>query len=286
MGSVIRFFRCPRSHFFLFGPRGTGKTTLLRDRFPEAIFVDLVDPELQREYSARPERLRELVAGRPEARDIVVDEIQKVPALLDVVHGLIEGDRDLRFVLTGSSARKLKRSGVNLLGGRALNCAMHPFMASELEDDFRLDVALRRGLLPLVHGHDEPQEVLRSYVSLYIREEVHMESLVRNTEAFARFTEVITFSHGQLLNHSNVARECGVSSKTVRSYVEILEDLMLAFRLPVFDKRARRKLVSHPKFYWFDPGVFASMRRRGPLDIGPEIAGVALEGLVAQQLRA
>lgn len=286
MESLKRFLRGPDSSFFLFGPRGTGKSTWLREARQGAIWVDLLDPEAQRIYQARPERLRELVAGRPETVDVVIDEVQKVPALLDVVHDLVEANRRLRFVLTGSSARKLRRGSWNLLAGRLVEASLHPFMAAELGAAFSLQRALEIGLVPLVLGAPEPALTLRAYASLYLREEVQAEALVRDVGAFARFLEAISFSHGSLLNLAEVARECQVGRKTVEGYLGILEDLLLSFRVPVFSKRAKRNLVSHDKFFFFDAGVFRSLRPAGPLDRSEEIEGMALEGLVAQHLRA
>lgn len=285
MATIPRFFGLPQSSFFLFGPRGTGKTTWLRETLPGALFVNLLRPELHRELAARPERLRELVRGRPDARDVVIDEVQRLPELLHVVHDLMEEPEAPRFVLTGSSARKLRRGGVDLLAGRALERTLHPFMAAELPD-LDLDRSLRLGLLPLVLDAPDPEGALAAYASLYLDQEVQAEGLVRNVGAFARFLEAVSFSHGAILNLSEVARETAVSRKTVEGYLEILEDLLLGFRLPVFTRRARRQLAAHPKFFLFDAGVYRSLRPRGPLDRPEEIGGGALEGLVAQHLRA
>jgi predicted AAA+ superfamily ATPase len=286
MEIIDRFFRPPRTSFFLFGPRGTGKTTFIQRHFQNAIIIDLLDPERVRFFSAMPERLREMVAAQPESGCLVIDEIQRVPDLLAVVHKLIEAKKGWKFVLTGSSARKLKRTGVDLLAGRALLHTMHPFMAAELKERFELEGALNYGLLPVVIGSESPAEVLRSYAALYLREEVQMEGLVRNIGNFSRFLEAISFSHSSVLNISNVARECEVERKVVEGYVGILEDILLAWHLPVFTKRAKRKLGVHPKFYLFDTGVFRSLRPKGPLDRPEEIEGQALQGLVAQHLRA
>ena len=286
MEMVRRFFKPPRTSFFLFGPRGTGKSTFVRQSFPKAVYLDLLDPERVRSLSAMPERLKEIVQAHTGSRYVVIDEIQKVPDLLMVVHSLIESQKGWTFILTGSSARKLKRTGVNLLGGRALLHTLHPFMAAELGENFDLGQALRYGLLPVVMASDEPAEVLRSYAALYLREEVQMEGLVRNIGNFSRFLEAISFSHASILNISNVARECEVERKVVEGYVGILEDILLGWRLPVFTKRAKRKLSVHPKFYLFDAGVFRSLRPQGPLDRPEETEGQALEGLVAQHLRA
>lgn len=282
-----RLFTVPQSSFFLLGPRGTGKSTMVRSLFPDAVTIDLLDPQTARELSARPERLRDRAAVASAPRTVVIDEVQRVPALLDVVHEMIEREPGAtRFVLTGSSARKLRRGGVDLLGGRAVLTTMHPFLAAELGDAFSLETALRIGTIPIVVTSPEPERVLRSYAALYVREEVQQEGLVRNAGDFARFLEVVSFSHGSQLNASAASRECGVGRKTVEGYVSILIDLLLAFELPVFTKRARRAVVSSPKLYLFDAGVYRTLRPSGPLD-GPEsIEGMALEGLVATHLRA
>ena len=285
MEFVSRFFDIPGQNCFLFGPRGTGKSTWLRDRLPDALYLDLLEPALHRSLNARPERLRELLAGSPRADTVVIDEIQRIPELLTVVHALIEGPTPRRFILTGSSARKLRRGGVDLLGGRAVQRTMHPFMAAELPD-FDLGRALETGLLPLVMAAADPADVLGAYATLYLEQEVRAEGLTRNVGNFTRFLEAVSFSHGAQLNVSAVARECEVERKVVAGYVGILEDLLLAFRLPVFRKRAKRATVTHEKVYLFDAGVFRSLRPRGPLDRPDEIDGQALEGLVAQHLRA
>ena len=287
MASVKRLFSDPQESFFLFGPRGTGKSTLLRERLPEALWIDLLDPDTFRSYFSYPERLQDLIAGNPNKHKVVIDEIQKVPALLSVVHKIIEEKKQkIQFILTGSSSRKLKRTGADLLGGRALKCILHPFMAFELKEDFNLVKALNDGMLPLVYKATNPQKTLDAYISLYLHEEIQMEGLVRNLENFTRFLEVISFSHSSLLNITNIARECAVKRKTVENYIDILEELLLAFHLPVFSKRAKRELSSHPKFYLFDAGVYTTLRPKGPLDKLEEKDGAALEGLVAQHLRS
>ena len=269
----------------MFGPRGTGKSTWLRQRFAEALWLDLLEPDTLRTYVARPERLRELVMGSAGGSVVVIDEVQKAPILLDVVHSLIESHRTV-FALTGSSSRKLKRTGVDLLAGRAVLRTMPPFMAAELGHAFDLERALQEGMLPLVWGSAAGADVLQSYAALYLREEVQAEGLVRNIGHFARFLEVISFAHGSILNISNLARECSVGRKAAEGYVEIVEDLLLGFRLHVFTRRASRAVTARPKFYFFDAGVFRSLRPQGPLDRPEEVAGGALEGLVAQHLRA
>ncbi len=258
MESIIpRFFKAPKESFFLFGPRGTGKSTWLRTLMKNALWIDLLDPEELRSYSARPERLRELVLGNRDKRIIVIDEIQKVPDLLSVVHLLIEKKQGWQFILTGSSSRKLKRTGVDLLAGRVLRLTLHPFMAAELGKKYHFKKSLSSGLLPLVVSSLQPEVVLRTYSALYMREEVQMEGIVRNISGFSRFLEAISFSHGAVLNISNVARECEIERKVVEGYISILEDLLSSFRIPVFTKRAKRATAAHPKFYYFDSGVIS-----------------------------
>ena len=285
MEPLRRFLEPPRQSFFLFGPRGTGKSTWLRQALPEAVVVDLLQPDVARDLIARPERLRDIVNGTPRHVTIVLDEVQRVPDVLNVVHSLIESKDKRRFVLTGSSARKLRRGGVNLLGGRALVRTLHPFMAGEL-GALDLVPALTRGLLPLVVAAERPDDVQRAYASVYLDEEVRMEGWARNAGAFARFLEAVSFSHASVLNVANVARESQVERKTVAAYIEVLEDLLLSFRVPVFTRRAKRETIAHPKLFIFDAGVYRSLRPRGPLDRPDEIDGAALEGLVAQHLRA
>ena len=216
----------------------------------------------------------------------MVDEVQRVPELLNVVHSLMQSGGGHRFVLTGSSARKLRRGGVNLLAGRAALHTMHPFMAGELGSCFDLDATLRLGTVPTVVDSDDPASALDAYASLYVEQEVRAEGLARDVGSFSRFLEAAAFSHAATLNVSEIARECETSRSTVAGYLELLEDLLLAFRLPVFTRRAKRRLVSHPRFFYFDCGVFRSLRPAGPLDRPAEIGGAALEGLVAQHLRA
>jgi len=287
MDIIPRFFQMPSQSFFLFGPRGTGKSTWIKQQFGDnSHIIDLLNPKIFRRFSAKPERLIEEIDAQPHIKTIVIDEIQKTPELLDVVHQLIESKRGYTFILTGSSARKLKRSGVDLLAGRALVKTMHPFMASELTSSFSLDKALQIGMLPLVLYSKDPIETIQSYAAIYVREEVQMESLVRNVGSFSRFLESVSFSHASILNISDIARDCQVGRKTVEGYISILEDLLLSFKISIFKKRAKRILSAHPKFYFFDAGVFRSVRPEGPLDSPHEIDGAALEGLIIQHLRA
>ncbi|HDS11498.1 MAG TPA: ATP-binding protein [Candidatus Wirthbacteria bacterium] len=269
----------------MFGSRGTGKSTWLKHHYPEALYRDLLAPDIFRSYSAKPGRLSDLLSGNPDQKTVIIDEVQRIPELLPLVHKIIEDKPAYQFILTGSSSRKLKRSGTDLLAGRALLRTCHPFMAAELGEDFSLDQALLHGMLPIVHSSAQPADVLAAYVGLYLREEVQMERLVRRLDDFSRFLEAISYSHASLLNTAAVARECKVNRKTVENYITILEDLLLGFRIPVFSKHAKRRLISHEKFCYFDAGVFRSLRPAGPLDLDTDLGSNALEGLVAEHLR-
>jgi predicted AAA+ superfamily ATPase len=282
---IKRYFRGSEQSYFLFGPRGTGKSTWLKEHHPDALYINLLVPDILREYLAYPERLEARVKGS-KSKQIIIDEIQKAPALLSVVHSLIEEKMGWQFILTGSSARKLKRSGVDLLAGRALVKNLHPFMASELGENFHMTEALQYGLVPLIIESDSIAETLQAYMQLYIQEEVKAEGLVRNIGDFLRFLEVVSFSHGAIINVSNIARECGVSRKLIEGYLSILQDLLISYHLPVFTMRAKRATVAHEKFYFFDTGVYRSLRNLGFLDKSSEIDGPGLEGLVLQNLRA
>ncbi|MFH0797278.1 MAG: AAA family ATPase [Candidatus Omnitrophota bacterium] len=280
-----RLLKPPREKsFFLFGPRGTGKTTWVKETFPESIYLDMLEAEIFNDLLANPQRLENLIPKNfPDW--IIIDEVQRVPELLNEVHRLIEKYK-YKFVLTGSSVRKIKREGPNLLAGRALTCSMHPLTAPELGQDFRLRHSLTYGQLPCVYTEKDPKAYLESYVQTYLEEEVRYEGLTRNLGAFSRFLEAASFSQGSVLNICSVARECAVERKAVESYFNILEDLLIAYRIPAFTKRARRRMVAHPKFYFFDTGVYRVLRPMGPLDM-PEMAeGVALETLIFQNLHA
>ena len=272
--------------FFLFGPRGTGKTTWLKSHFAgsDNVYIDLLRGDLYTELLAQPSRLETLI---PEGFSgwVILDEIQRVPALLHEVHRLIE-DRKLRFAMTGSSARSLRRKGVNLLAGRALTFHMYPLTAAELGQDFDLERAIKFGHLPVISSHDTPLEYLKSYIQLYLREEVLQEGLTRNLNNFSRFLETASFSQGSPLNISSIAREAALNRKVVDSYFGILEDLLIGCYLPVFNKRAKRRLIKHPKFYFFDSGVYRAIRPMGPLDTPEEAEGMCLETLCFQELRA
>lgn len=271
-----------RKSFFLFGPRGTGKTTWLKQKLPDALFINLLRSDFYLPLSANPAHLRALI---PEDYSgwIVIDEVQRIPELLNEVHDLIESRR-YAFILTGSSARKLRRDGVNLLAGRALTYHMHPLTVGEQGDAFRLEDSLRYGHLPARFSEPDPARYLQDYVQTYLREEVMQEGLTRNIGHFSRFLEVASFSQAAVINVSEVARETHIQRAVAESYFSILEDLLIGIRLPVFSRRAKRQLITHAKFFYFDTGVFRAIRPAGPLDSPAEIDGPALETLVLQEL--
>ncbi len=287
MNYLPRLFPKSEHSYFLFGPRGSGKSTWLKHAYPRALYIDLLDPVLFRDFSSHPERLGGAIDKAALHEPVIIDEIQKAPALLDAVHQSLEGHgRGRQFILTGSSARKLRRTGVNLLGGRLLWRQFHPYLASELGPKFDLDRSMSIGMLPLVRAAKNPAETLRAYAALYIHQEVREEASVRDLGAFSRFLEAVSLSHGGQLNLSAAAAECSVTRRSAEGYMEVLEDMMLSFRLKVFEKRAQRQLAAHPKFYFFDSGVYQAIRPRNPLDSDSEIGGGVLEGLVAQHLKS
>ncbi|MCY3562295.1 MAG: AAA family ATPase [bacterium] len=273
--------------FFLWGPRQAGKSTLLRQRYPDGIWVDLLKADEFRRYASRPESLREeLEATGPDpSRQVVIDEIQKVPALLDEVHWLIE-NRGLRFALCGSSARKVRHGGANLLGGRALRYELRGLTAGEIGDDFDLDRMLRGGYLPRIYSSAAPRRLLDAYIADYLREEVAAEGLVRNLPAFSDFLDAAALSDGSSVNYSNVARECGVSAPTAKAHFGILSDTLLARWLPRWQRRAKRRLAGAPKFYFQDVGVVNRLAKRGGLERGSAAYGRAFENWVFHELSA
>ncbi len=240
------------------------------------------------QYLSRPDRLYSLVQALKDGDTVIIDEVQKAPQLLAIVHDIMESESypAVQFVLTGSSARKLKQDGVDLLADRAVVKNMFPFVATELKSHFSLKKALQHGLVPLVLGSEDPSETLDSYIGLYLKEEVKQEGLVRSLESFSRFLEVMCFSHAEIVNLSNVARDSAIKRSTIDGYLSILEDLLLGYRIPSFKIKNRKQTVESEKFYFFDVGVFKSLLPTGPLISENQFVGQMLEGLVAQHLMA
>ncbi len=272
-----------KSSFFLWGPRQTGKTSLLRTHFPQAHWVDLLKSENFVKYQQNAALLRQEV--EMQSPDwVVIDEVQKVPQLLDEVHWLIE-NRKVKFALCGSSARKLKRGHANLLGGRALKRELFGLTAHELGKDFQLEKMLNRGFLPNHFLHDDYEDRLRSYCSDYLKEEIFAEGLVRNLPAFSAFLSAASFSDTEQVEFSNIASDVGVSAPTIRSYFEILVDTLIGEFVPAYRKRPKRRTQTSPKFYFFDVGVVNSLAKRGQLEAGSELFGKALENWIFHELR-
>ena len=279
-----RIFRAPEQSFFLLGPRGSGKSTWLRTTFPDAHVIDLLSEETYQRLLASPGHFADELRSVPTGRWVIVDEVQRLPSLLNEVHRFIEQKR-LRFVLCGSSARKLKRAGVNLLAGRALRRSMHPFVPEELGAHFDLEEILRYGSLPIVWDSTAKQETLSAYAQLYLKEEIQAEALVRNLPGFARFLPIAALFHGKTVNVTNVAREAGVARTTIAGYLDILEETLLCFRLPAYEAKLRVRERKLPKWYWCDPGIVRAMKRVAGA-VAPEEKGALFEGMVAQLLRA
>ena len=284
-----------RQSAFLWGARKTGKSTFLREAFPGSVSFDFLRTDLLIAFTTRPALLREQLLARSPAElalPVVLDEVQKVPALLDEVHGLIEG-HGLRFVLCGSSARKLKRGRANLLGGRAWRYEMLPLVSAEFpgaaegEEGMDLLRALNNGLIPSHYLSANPRKSLDAYVRDYLKEEVFDEGLTRNVPAFSRFFEALGYCHGELINHANIARDCGVDAKTVKEYFQILCDTLLGrFVLPYKKRQERQVIGKAPKFYLFDVGVAGAVAKRRIVEPRGDLFGKAFEHLVFMELVA
>jgi predicted AAA+ superfamily ATPase len=268
---------------FLWGPRKVGKTTLLKQQYAAAHYFDLLQSDLRTSLLLRPSLLREeVVANRYDL--VVVDEVQKVPALLDEVHWCLENTKT-RFILCGSSARKLKHGAANLLGGRAWRFELFPLTTKEL-GECRLERILNHGLIPQHYAEEAPDRSLRSYVLDYIEQEIHTEALTRNIPAFGRFLEAVAATHGRLINYSNIARDCGVTSKTVREYYQILEDTLLGHTLEPWRRKKSRRLIETAKFYLFDVGVVRALSGMRLIQEGAEEFGRAFEHFLIEEIRA
>jgi len=284
MTLLKRILQLPKQSFFLMGPRGTGKTTWLRQTVLEAHTIDLLSEETYQRLLANPGLFAAEMRAVASGSWVIIDEVQRLPSLLNEVHRFIE-ERHLRFVLCGSSARKLRRAGVNLLAGRALRRFMHPFVPEETGEKFHLEDALRWGLLPIIWAAEDREEAVRAYAQLYLKEEIQAEALVRNLPGFARFLPIAALFHGQTLNTANIARDAGVARTTVTGYLEILEDTLLCFQVPAFQAKLRVRERKLPKLYWCDAGIVRAMKRTAGM-VQPEERGALFEGLVAQLVRA
>jgi predicted AAA+ superfamily ATPase len=284
MVTYRRLLTAPRGSFFLFGVRGAGKSTWTKDAFRDAHFVDLLDESLFQNLVANPGSFGLEIRDLPREKVVVLDEVQRVPALLNEVHRAIETSRR-RFVLLGSSARRLKTSNTNLLAGRAVVRTMYPLVPAELAEDFDLERVLTFGSIPLVWQSDDPRSTLEAYVQLYVREEIRAEAMVRNLPAFLRFLPVAALFHGQVINIAGLARDAGAARMTIEGYIGILQDTLMATLLRPFEAKLRVRERCHPKLYWVDPGIVRAAKRQ----LGPTTAeerGSLLEGWIFTVIRA
>lgn len=272
------------SSIFLFGARQTGKSTLLRNQLKGAIYIDLLDSELLMRFRSKPNLLYEMLQDKDEQTIVVIDEIPEVPELLNEVHRLIS-EKGIKFVLCGSSARKLKRKGHNTLGGRALPCYFFPLVSAEIPN-FDLDKALLHGMLPTHYFSKNPQRLLAAYIDVYLKEEILQESIVRQLGTFQRFLEVAALSNGEMINYSNIATDCGIKVHTVRAYFDILEDTLIGYRIPAYTQTIKRRLIQAPKFYFFDVGLPQYLLNRTTLAQGTIEYGHAFEHFIVQELVA
>lgn len=272
------------SSLFLFGARQTGKSTILRKEFPKSVFIDLLDSELRMRFKRRPSLLYEMLKDKESNTIVVIDEIPEVPELLNEVHRLIS-EKDIIFVLCGSSARKLKRKGYNTLGGRAYPCYFYPLTSNEITD-FDLDRALTYGLLPTHYLAKNPKRLLAAYVNVYLKEEIQEEALARNLTGFHRFLEIAALTNGEIVNYANIASECGVSAQTIKSYFRILEDTLVGYMIPAYTKVMKRRLVQAPRFYFFDVGLTNHLLHRDALLRGTPEYGHAFEHFIIMELIA
>ncbi len=272
----------PRRSFFLWGPRQTGKTSLLEKTFPNALFISLLLNEELAEFKARPGSLRERLRASKK-RHVIIDEVQKVPELLDEVHYLIEKDK-LIFGLCGSSARKLKKSHANLLGGRALRFELFGLTSNELGESFDLVRRLNRGSLPSIYDSEDSGLLLRAYCADYLKQEIFDEGLVRKLSPFSQFLEFAALSDTEILSFESFARDVGVSAPTIRSYFDILNDTLVGRYLPAYTRRSKRKVTAQPKFYFFDTGVVNYLAQRGNLGPRSELFGKAFESWIHAEI--
>lgn len=269
---------------FLWGPRQTGKTTLLKELFPDAPFYDLLLSDQYGRLQMQPSLLRQELLAVPPKTPVIIDEVQKIPALLDEIQWLIVNHK-IQFILSGSSARKLKRGGANLLGGRALRYELFPLTSAEIPD-FDLIRALNNGLLPRHYLAGDARILLEAYVGEYLKEEIAAEALTRNIPAFGRFLEAAAFSNGEIVSYKNIASDCGVSMPTVKQYFGILEDTLIGGMLPPFLKRPKRRTIHAPKFFFFDVGLANFLLKRGHIEAQSEAFGRTFEHLIRQELAA
>lgn len=273
-----------KESLFLWGARQTGKSTLLKALFPDAIWFDLLKSDVYKRYQSNPAQFREVILAAESSSFVIVDEIQKIPALLDEIHWLIV-NHSIQFILSGSSPRKIIRAGSNLLGGRAVRYELFPLIHAEIPD-FDLIKALNNGLLPRHYLAENPKKLLDAYIGNYLKDEIIAEAKIRNINAFTQFLEAAAFSNGEMVNYTNIATECGVSHTTVKEYFQILVDTLIGRFVPAFQKKPKRRVILAPKFYYFDIGIANNLLKRGKIEMGSEAFGNAFEHFIYQELYA
>jgi predicted AAA+ superfamily ATPase len=269
--------------FFFWGPRQTGKSTLLTNIYPDALWFDLLKHDLYQRLLSNPEYMRETVTAQQKTC-VVVDEIQRIPALLNEIHWLIV-NHGIQFILSGSSPRKILRSGENLLGGRTLRYELFPLVSCEIPD-FDLLRGLNHGMLPTHYMSENPRRRLSAYIGSYLKDEIVAEAKLRRVDVFARFLEAAAFSNAEVLNYSNIAADCGVSQPTIKEYFQILEDTLIGRLVPPYQKKPKRRVIKAPKFYFFDVGITNQLLKRGKIEWGTELIGNAFESFIFQELLA
>ncbi len=280
----LNFKDAENESVFLWGARQTGKSTLLKMLYPDVRYIDLLKSDEFERYNRRPALIREELSLLNENDLVIIDEIQKIPALLDEVHWLMS-NKNIRFILSGSSARKLRRSGVNLLGGRAIRKHLYPFVSAEIPE-FDIVKACNNGMLPRHYLIDDAKKRLNAYVGDYLQQEIKAEALTRNLNTFSRFMEIAALSNGEIINYNNIASECGVSAPTVKEYFSILEETLIGYTVPAFTRIVKRRVIQSPKFYYFDVGISNFLLKRDLLKPGSPEFGHAFEHLIIQELIA
>ena len=278
------FLESGQESIFFWGARQTGKSTLLKTLFPNALWFDLLISSEFKRLSQTPDILRETVLANLNVSPVIIDEIQRIPTLLNEVHWLIS-NYGVRFILSGSSPRKILRSETNLLGGRALRYELYPLVSAEIPD-FNLLRALNHGFLPRHYDAANPGKLISAYIGSYLRDEIVTEARIRNVGLFARFLEAAALTNGEMVNYTNIASECGVSATTVKDYFQILEDTLIGRYLPSFQKRPKRRVITAPKFYLFDVGIANHLLHRGKIGHGSELFGKAFEHFIYQEIYA
>ena len=278
-----RLLKRPSDSFFLLGPRGTGKSTWVNNEFKDAYLVDLLDEEIFQSFLSDVSLFKKELMRLEDNSWVIIDEIQRLPSLLNYVHWFIE-KRQMKFALTGSSARKLKKADTNLLAGRAITKSMYPLLPEELKEEVSIDAILQHGSLPVIWQSQNKKDKLKAYVQLYLKEEIQTEGLVRNLPGFARFLPIAAIFHGQIINISNIARDAGVHRNTVSGFLQILEDTLLGFKIPAFEGKIKAREKKHPKFYLFDPGVVRAIKNQFG-QVSMEEKGPLFEGWIANMLR-